>query len=72
MSPKFTIGQQVRFLDSPFLQRSVGFLAWVNKALVDKKIFLVEFARDDYITIKDLTNPDWEHEPLSVDLFEAV
>lgn len=43
---RFNIGDKVMFSQSPFLQRNIGHLAWVQTAIENNEIFTVTATSD--------------------------
>ncbi|MCC6405072.1 MAG: hypothetical protein IT405_01655 [Candidatus Yanofskybacteria bacterium] len=72
--PRFTVGQEVRLLDSPFLRRTIGHLAWAQLALQRKTVFTVVRAQliygEMFVSVRGEGIPS--HAPLSAHLFAPV
>lgn len=75
MCHNFQRGQKVKFQLSPFLIRTVGFLASVQSALAKDEVFEVtrtsEFLGDQYLIIKNSAG-EFPFGSLNAHLFAAV
>ncbi|MCC6934215.1 MAG: hypothetical protein IT406_00765 [Candidatus Yanofskybacteria bacterium] len=72
--PRFTVGQKVRLLDSPFLRRTIGHLAWAQLALQRKTVFTVVREQaiygEPFVSVRGEGIPS--HTPLNAHLFQLA